>query len=168
MFDEVTLSRKKIGELKQQKRFFKDMNDLGVDVSIRGNVVSFSSDRAVDMLSIRDMLLAFGRGFVYDTARMLLDDQYELRIIKLSDYSKSENRQFQIKARIIGRRGSIKRQIGKLTSCFIVVYGKTVSVIGPYEGVEIAVEAIDLLSKGAKYTTVFKFISDNLRSIAGE
>ncbi len=162
MFDEVVLSKKRIEELAKQKNMLSDLKDLGVDLKINGNVVSILSDNAVNMIAVRDMLIAFGRGFDYNTAKLLLDDNYELRVIKLSDYTHSKNRQYQIKARIIGTRGTIKKQISRLTSCFIKVYGKTVSIIGAYNNVEIAAEAIDKLSTGAKYSTVFKLLSNRL------
>lgn len=163
MLEEVTLSRKRMQELMKERRMLSDLNSLGIDVKFSDNTVLISSESAVNMMAVKDMFVAFSRGFDYNTAKLLLNDEYELRVIKLSDYSRSRNRQYQIKARIIGTRGTIKKQISKLTSCFIKIYGKTVSVIGTYNNVDIAVEAIDKLSSGAKYSTVFKLLSIRLR-----
>ena len=71
---------------------------------------------------------------------------------------KSQKSISRIKARIIGRNGKIKNYLEKALNIYISIYGRTVSIIGEPETVQIGREAIEKLIKGTMHSTMIKFI----------
>ncbi|HIK00089.1 TPA: RNA-processing protein [archaeon] len=107
----------------------------------------------------RDVIKAIGRGFVKETAFRLLDEEAVLIIIDLNEYAhKKKNALERIKGRIIGTEGKSKQRIAEITDTDIVVYGKTVSIIGKLENAELAARAITMLCEGAMHNTVFRML----------
>ncbi len=107
----------------------------------------------------RDVVKSIGRGFVKDTAFRLLEEDAVLIIIELKEYAgKKKNAMLRIKARVIGTEGKAKSRIAELTDTDIVIYGKTVSIIGKLENAELAARAINMLCGGAMHNTVFKML----------
>lgn len=51
----------------------------------------------------------------------------------------------------------------KITETNIVVYGKTVSIIGEVENVGICKAGIEKLLKGAPHSNVYKYIIDEMK-----
>jgi ribosomal RNA assembly protein len=75
-----------------------------------------------------------------------------------------------IKSRLIGTKGKTRRMIENFSGCSVSVYGKTVSIIGKYDQLRIAREAIDMIIRGAKHSKVYGFLqqsnySSNLPSV---
>ena len=64
----------------------------------------------------------------------------------------------RMKSRVIGTQGKAWKMIEKMTDTNISVFGKTVSIIGLNEDVEIAKQAIDKLLHGADHGKMFEFI----------
>jgi len=111
----------------------------------------------------RDIVKAIGRGFDQEIALDLLGEDTELKIIDLKEFiGKSKNAAIRIKGRIIGREGKSKTRIEDLTNTHIVIYGKTVSIIGSTNGVHIATKAISILASGAMHSTIFKMIENEV------
>ncbi len=107
----------------------------------------------------RDTIKAIGRGFVKKTAFRLLEEEAVLVIIELKEYTgKKKNAMERIKARVIGTEGKSKSRIAEMTDTDIVVYGKTVSIIGKLEKAELAARGINMLCEGAMHNTVFRML----------
>lgn len=107
----------------------------------------------------RDVIKAFGRGFIKETAFRLLEEEATLIVIDLSGYTgKNKNALERIKGRVIGTEGKSKSRIADITNTDIVVYGKTVSIIGKLENAELAARAITRLCDGAMHNTVFRIL----------
>ncbi len=117
-------------------------------IRIKGN--------ALDVLNAENIIKAIGRGFSPENAIELLDEEKTLRIIHLSSSRASLRR---IRSRIIGTYGKAKHNIERLTHTKISVYGKTISIIGNYNDVEKAVNAVEKLIAGAQHKSVYKNIS---------
>jgi len=108
----------------------------------------------------RDVIKAIGRGFVKKTAFRLLEEDAVLVIVDLNEFAhKKKNALERIKGRVIGAEGKSKSKIAIVTDTDIVVYGKTVSVIGKLENAELAARAITMLCNGAMHITVFKMLN---------
>lgn len=104
----------------------------------------------------KNIVGAIGRGFSPERAMKLLDDDYYIEVIDLSEIvGKSSKAIQQRRARLIGSGGKARAKIEQATNCAMSVYGKTVSIIGRQEGIEKARKAIDMLIGGAAHTTVF-------------
>lgn len=111
------------------------------------------------ILRARDVVLAIGRGFSPERALKLTDDDIVLDVIDLREtLGKNEREIARLKGRVIGREGKIRRLIEEMTNAKISVYGHTISMLGDYETVTAAREAIELLLKGKQHSTVYKVL----------
>ena len=63
-----------------------------------------------------------------------------------------------LKSRIIGTKGKTKKYIEQYTNTKISIYGKTISIIGKWDKVNIAKKAILMLIEGCSHTTLYKWL----------
>ena len=70
-----------------------------------------------------------------------------------------------MKGRIIGAEGKSRRTIEELTETNVSVYGKTVSIIGLAEGVDMARRAIETLLSGSPHANVYKWLEKKRREL---
>ena len=63
----------------------------------------------------------------------------------------------RIRARLIGRKGRVKRNIERYTGCKISIGERSVYIIGTFEKAEIAKTAIEMLISGKKHSTMYKY-----------
>jgi len=135
--------------------------DLKID-SPSGSVEIFVKPTAPDpsgALQAKDIVVAIGRGFSPERAFRLLNEDTTLDIIDLHDYfGKNEAEIRRIDGRIIGREGKTRRILEELTGTSISVSGHTISIIGGYEGIAMAKDALEKLIKGRQHGTVYKFL----------
>jgi ribosomal RNA assembly protein len=106
----------------------------------------------------RDMVQAIGRGFNPVVAFLLMNDDYVLRVLSLKDFAANEKAYSRLKGRVIGERGRVRRFLEKNTGAMISVYGKTVALIGSYDEVEVASEAVRMLLSGSQHGAVRRFL----------
>jgi len=111
------------------------------------------------ILRARDVVTAIGRGFSPERALKLVDDDIVLDVIDLRETLGKNDREIaRLKGRVIGREGKIRRLIEEMTNAQVSVYGHTISMLGDYETVTAAREAIELLLKGKQHSTVYKLL----------
>ncbi|MEM2321430.1 MAG: KH domain-containing protein [Candidatus Bathyarchaeia archaeon] len=128
-----------------------------------GDVVITLREGAEDpslLFRAKDVVLAIGRGFSPERAFKLLESEdITLDIIDLREYvGKSESELTRIRGRIIGREGKARKMIEELSGALVSVYGHTVAIIGDFEQVSIAREAVLKLINGAEHSTVYRFL----------
>ncbi|HPC27445.1 MAG TPA: KH domain-containing protein, partial [Candidatus Methanomethylicus sp.] len=108
----------------------------------------------------RDIVNAIGRGFSPVRAFRLFTDGQMLEVIDLKQALNESRSQMQrIKGRIIGENGKTRRIIESLTGTVVSVYGHTVSIIGEYEEIIVAKEAVAMLVKGAMHGSVYRYLN---------
>jgi ribosomal RNA assembly protein len=100
-----------------------------------------------------------------EEALNLLDEEQELCMVEITDYARSANRLTDLKGRVIGREGKSKNVIERFTGTRIVVQGKTVGIIGRWQNVQVAREAVCMLLDGHKHGTVFRYLEENVMKI---
>jgi len=111
------------------------------------------------LLKARDIVLAIGRGFSPQRAYRLFNDDQILDIVDIKQYvGDSKNAQVRVKGRVIGEAGKTRRIIEEMTGADISVYGHTVAIIGDYDQVRVAREAIEMLLRGAQHGTVYRYL----------
>ncbi len=151
MIDRIRIPKKRISVLVENKGMVEEATKtkikLNDEITVAGG--------PLEIMDAKNMIKAIGRGFTVDTALELTDEKNNLCIIPLPDDRKKLKR---VRARIIGTGGRSKKKIEKLTFTKIAVYGKTVSIIGKYENVDITREAIEKLIRGSPHSTVYRFI----------
>ncbi|MBU5689989.1 MAG: KH domain-containing protein [Candidatus Aenigmatarchaeota archaeon] len=118
-----------------------------------------------DVFVAKNVLKAFSRGFSVQDALKLLDDNYSIDIINLSDFVNTDNRMKVIASRIIGSQGKTKKYIERYTNTKIAVSGKTVSIIGTWDQVNKAREAIMMFIKGSSHKTVYRWLEQNSKVV---
>jgi len=119
-----------------------------------------------EIMKARDVIRAIGYGFSPDKAFKLLEDDATLVVIDLTQYVKnSENHLTRVKGRIIGEEGRARKNIEEMTGTYISVYGNNVAIIGSYENVNIAREAIMMLIEGRQHSTVYRHIDRLMRQV---
>jgi len=126
---------------------------IGEDIEIEGD--------GLDVYIAKNVIKAFGRGFAVEDALKLTDDTYSLEIIDLSDFANTKNRIKVISGRIIGSQGKTKKYIERHTNTKIAVSGKTVSIIGKWDDIGLAREAVLMLIKGSTHKTVYRWLEQN-------
>lgn len=107
----------------------------------------------------RDIIVAIGRGFSPTKAFKLFDEETSFRALNLQDYlGKSQTSISRVKGRIIGKKGKTRKNIEEFTGAHISVYGNTVSIIGEWEPLKVATDAVELLIQGSLHKNVYRFL----------
>jgi len=102
---------------------------------------------------------AVGRGFNPEAALKLNEDDVYLEIINLPLYvGKSKKSLARQKGRIIGKDGKTREIIVNMAEVAMAVYGKTVSLIGDFESVMVAKEAVEMILNGSRHKSVYSFL----------
>ena len=137
-----------------------------IQVDSKEGDVSISGEDALGLYSCREVIMAIGRGFNPDIARLLLKSDYCFEYIDLKEYAgKSKDALLRIKGRVIGSEGKTRRLIEELSEVHICVYGKTIGIIGLPEYAAIAREAVERLLRGSTHSAVYKFLEKKRRDI---
>jgi ribosomal RNA assembly protein len=121
----------------------------------------------------KNVIKAIGRGFSPEIALYITEKDYMFHLIDLGEFCNTENSVHRIKGRIIGKEGSVKKDIERMVDCYIAIYGDTVGIIAPPESLAFADEAIGMLIRGARHTSLLNFLSKkreelNLLKLIGE
>jgi ribosomal RNA assembly protein len=128
-----------------------------------GGVTVVLSEKMNDpslVFKAKDVVTAIGRGFSPEHAFRLIRDEaaifdfIDLRLI----FGRSESDIQRIKGRIIGADGKTRRLIEELTEANVVVYGHTVGLIGTFEQVDAARNAVQMLIDGCQHHSVYKYL----------
>ncbi len=134
----------------------------GIEIILNEN----STDPSL-VLRAKDVVTAIGRGFAPDQATRLIRNEdaifdfVDLRVI----FGRSDSDIRRIKSRIIGMNGKTRRTIEELTEADVVVYGHTVGMIGNFEEVDAARNAIQMIIQGSEHHTVYNFLQKKRREL---
>ena len=135
------------------------------DIKVHGRDVEIDSEDPLEELRAINIVKAIGRGFTPEKAFRLLEENSSIAIIKISDFGGNDRNLERLKGRVIGRRGAARNKIENITDTEICVYGKTVSVLGPMKGVEIAKKAIEMLLNGSSHGNVYRYVENNIEKV---
>jgi ribosomal RNA assembly protein len=115
----------------------------------------------------KEVVTAIGRGFSPENAfRLLTDDETMLEVIDLREtVGRSLSDMKRLKGRVIGKEGKTRRIIEELTEADICVYGHTISIVGGFDQVAIAKEAVRMLIRGSLHGTVYRFLHRKRREL---
>jgi len=159
MRDFIKIPKKRLDELKNKRNELNKLEKLtNTKISINEDIII--DGEGINIFQTKNILKAFGRGFSIDDSLYLLDEDYSLEIIDLTEYTKSKNRMIVLKSRIIGTKGKAKKYIEEYTNTKISIYGKTISMIGKWDKINIAKEAISMLINGCSHTTLYKWLEN--------
>ncbi|WP_292459883.1 KH domain-containing protein [Methanothermococcus sp.] len=168
----LKIPKDRIGVLVGKKGETKNKieKELGVEIEIDedGEITVYSTEEMKDPLATwkaRDIVRAVGRGFNPEKALKLVSDDYILEIIDITDYAHSDNAIRRLKGRVIGSGGKSRRYIEDLTDTDISIYGKTIAILGEYEPVQIAKEAVSMILRGSSHAKMYKYLERHRQDI---
>lgn len=141
--------------IKDGKTRDKIKKSLNIKLSFEENSVLMEGE-GLELLQAKSIVKAIGRGFSPQNAFRLLKEENSLETIELNQFN--ENRLKIIKSRLIGTNGKTWKMIESFSGCSLSIYGKTVSLIGTYEQLNIAREAIQMLIRGSNHSKVYGFL----------
>jgi len=152
-----------IGKDGEVKRLIEKKLSVKLEIDSEEGLISiFQKEGAEDPLNLwkaRDIVRAIGRGFPFEKASKIFSDYYVFEMLYLPDYlGKSAKAWERQRSRIIGKDGSTRKTIEDLTSSDICVYGKTVSIIGDFDGVADAREALEMILEGKPHSIVYRYL----------
>src|SRR3989344_4942725 len=146
-----------IGRNGQTKRMIEKKTNTNLIVDKEGDVVI--NGEGVDVYNANIVIKAIGRGFNPSIASSLLKDENCLEIINLKDFSGgSKKKFFRIKSRVIGSEGKFRKTLEYLTNTNMVVFCKTVSIIGEVNDVNVAKRGTEILLRGAPHSNAYRYI----------
>jgi ribosomal RNA assembly protein len=156
MIESVNVPKDRINVIKDEKAKRGVENSVNVKLSFDENTVVIEGE-GLDLFTAKNVIKAIGRGFAPDKAFRLLDEEQVLEVIEIGEET---NKLKIIKSRLIGTKGKTRRMIEEFSGASLSVYGKTVSIIGKYEQLNIAKEAVKMIILGSKHAKVYKFLFD--------
>ncbi|MFH1404462.1 MAG: KH domain-containing protein [Candidatus Altiarchaeota archaeon] len=144
-----------IGREGQTKRDLESRSKTRI--TIAETEVTVEGDPVMEW-KMKDIVHAIGRGFAPDKARQLLKDDYVFDLIELGEIASSPRNLMRVRGRVIGEKGRTRRFIERNTNTLLSVYGKTIGIIGSFNDVALAREAVSMLVNGAKHSTVYRML----------
>src|ERR671938_1644964 len=159
-----------IGKSGKVKGEIQEKCNVTIEIdSETGDAIIFSESKepSIEMEPFKavEVITAISKGFSPRRAYRLLEGEEDtFQIIDLIDYAgKSSNSMERIKGRIIGEEGKSRKTIEDLSGAYISVYGHTVGLIGKFEEIKLATDAVTLLSKGRSHKIVYNMLQEARR-----
>lgn len=104
---------------------------------VEGSMTVRTTKKTYDPYAIiqaRDIIKMLSRGVPVQQALRAADDDVFSDVIKISGYVQNKEKFVRRRQRLVGPNGATLKAIELLTGCYVLVQGKTVSVMGPYKG----------------------------------
>ncbi len=147
-----------IGKGGETKKKLEADTKTKLNVDSEEGLVSISGDNALHVFSSREVIRAIGRGFNPEIAILLLKQDYGLEIVNVADFAKNQKDIIRLRGRVIGEKGKSRTTIEELTETYISVFGKTISILGEFQGLATARRAIEQLLEGSPHSNVYTWL----------
>ncbi len=155
-----------IGKKGETKRLIEKQAKVKIEVDSKLGDVIISGDDPIQLYVSKFVIQGVGRGFSPEKALLLLNENYALEMIEITDFTgKSKKKMERMRGRVIGENGKARKMIENLTETYISVYGKTIGIIGEHENVSVARGAVEMLLSGSPHGGVFRWLEDKRREI---
>ena len=154
-----------IGINGKEKSKLEERTNTTISIDSKEGDVIIEGQDALSLYSCREIVRSIARGFNPDVANLLLKQDYGLEVINILDFAKSKNDLIRLKGRLIGEKGKSRNTIEELSGAGVSVYGKTVSLIGDYEGLHIARRAVEMILQGSAHRNVYKWMEKQKKNL---
>ena len=150
-----------IGKNGEIKKLIEKSTNIKLIIDEDGGVVI--EGEGIGVYDAHLIIKAIGRGFNPQIALTLLKDENSLEVINIKDFTGTSKKKFERrKARIIGKEGKARAAVERLTDTDIIIYGKTVAIIGKIENVDIAKRGMEILLRGAPHGNAYMYMEREL------
>jgi len=146
-----------IGTKGVTKRKIQKLTKTTLKINSENGDVFIEGD-SIDQFNCLKIVKAVGRGFNPEVALKLLDENNTIEIIPVEEFSRNKKDLVRLRSRLIGTEGRARKNIEQLTNTNMVIYGKTVGIIGKVENVMLARQGIINLLQGSKHGNVYSYI----------
>ena len=154
-----------IGKEGKLKKELEEQCESKIEIDSKEGDVTIRSTDSLKLFVLKDIVRAVSRGFNPEIAMQLLKQDYIFELLNIMDYVKNKDHLPRIRGRVIGKNGKARETIEELTETKIVVYGKTVGIIGFVDSVAISRRAIEELLEGALHKSVYRMLEKHRRSL---
>lgn len=156
----VLIGKKGVGRKQMETK-----GNVKIWIDSDSNEVSIHGKSAEDVYFARQAVELIGRGFSPESACKVLTGEFCAELCDVRDFGAKEKKDRQrVLGRLIGTKGKAKNSIERETNTEIIVYGKTVGIIGKPEDVGHARRAVESLLSGSRHGTAYKFFSNRSKS----
>ena len=139
---------------KKLREFIKQTN---AKISVFDGAVEIQSSGKLNEYDVINMLDAMAIGFSAREALLLRKTDYAFEKINLKARLRRTRRRIA-KARMIGRKGEALKKIKQFTDCSIRIFSNTIGIIGKYENVKMARQAIEKFMHGKHHEAVYRWL----------
>lgn len=158
-----------IGTKGEIKRKIEKETNSKLEIDSKEGDITLSGTESLDLFTAKEVIRAIARGFNPDIALLVLKPDYTLEMINLSDYAGKEKKGLErIRARVIGTQGKTRQFVEDSTETYIVIYGKTIAIIGEVENVSLARQAMETLLEGSPHTGVYRWLEKKRKELKRE
>ena len=168
----IPIDRRRLGTLlgnsAKLKREIEETLNVKLIIDSENGVVHVETEEELmplKVMKLKNIFKAISLGFTPESVRKLLDDSNVLEIVDLKEVARNTRDLQRIKGRIIGEEGKARKMIEDMTGVDLVISEHEVGIIGDYEGVTAAREAVEMLVKGRTHSTVYRFLRVKAREI---
>lgn len=149
LYKKETLKKIQNNQAKLEKK-------LKVKIQIKSNGLDLEGEE-VDIYTATQVFNALERNFSYDLALLLTEPDYYLEDISIKNVTRKSDLKL-VRARIIGVEGRTLQLISELSNCYVTLHENTVSIIGTFEKMKDAINALKSLILGSKQSNVYSYL----------
>lgn len=144
---------------KDEGKLLKDVQELGgVEVELKDGDAVIRGEGGSEWI-VEQVLKALAYGFLPRQAFKLFSDDYFLEAIDLDNaFHGNEKKMRRYKARVIGQGGEAKRKLQELSGAFLAVGPESIAILGEFEELRAAKEAVLRLLEGAEHIGVYNYL----------
>lgn len=147
-----------IGTDGETKDAIEKATNSRLNVDSQDGEVHISGADPLKIFTCAEIVKAIGRGFNPDVALLLTKIDYVLEIISIAEFAKTQNDVIRLRGRVIGKEGKSRKVIEELLEVHIVIYGKTIGIVGRGDSVSLARRAVESLLGGSPHSHVYKWL----------
>jgi KH domain-containing protein len=144
---------------KVKKAVPKIEKKLGVKILVNKHNFKISGKEYQEYLGYT-ILRAVDFGFDVEDAFLLMDENFVLEFVEIKEHTRRKNLK-DVRARVIGRNGRAMKTIEELTGSVLFLRDNRLGIIVCSENLDVTVQAVESLIRGAKHSNVFSYIEKN-------
>jgi ribosomal RNA assembly protein len=158
-----------IGKKGVTRRLLSKKLDVKLRVEADEGLVVIDSDDSLKLMVAKDVIKSIARGFNPNIALYLIKEDFMVDFIDIADFVGAKKNQLErVRSRLIGTEGKARRNLSNLADCDVVIYGKTISIIGKHQYVAILRRAVETLISGNKHASVYRWLEERTHKLRRE